>query len=151
MDWFMDHPVLLALVCAAVAVGYGFYLTWWLLKQPAGSGWHRAHFARSAKLALESAGDFGEARSARNEFPRLYRRICMARRSGGLLLFRVLGREPRTDRRGTFRVPRERRAIFLALQPARLRLSRRHAVSEWPPATIFRSSGISVSPARGIW
>src|SRR5438105_13168602 len=37
MDWFMDHPVLLALVCAAVAVGYGFYLTWWLLKQPAGN------------------------------------------------------------------------------------------------------------------
>src|SRR5947207_7818334 len=37
MDWFMDHPVLLALVCAAVAVGYGLYLTWWLLKQPAGN------------------------------------------------------------------------------------------------------------------
>src|SRR5437764_10842593 len=37
MDWFMDHAVLLALVCAAVAVGYGLYLTWWLLKQPAGN------------------------------------------------------------------------------------------------------------------
>ena len=37
MDWFMDHPVLLALVCAAVAVGYGLYLTWWLLQQPAGN------------------------------------------------------------------------------------------------------------------
>src|SRR5207248_1550719 len=37
MDWFMGHPVLLALVCAAVAVGYGLYLTWWLLKQPAGN------------------------------------------------------------------------------------------------------------------
>ena len=37
MDWFMDHPVLLALVCAAVAVGYGLYLTWWLLRQPAGN------------------------------------------------------------------------------------------------------------------
>src|SRR6059058_1250883 len=37
MDWFIDHPVLLALVCAAVAVGYGLYLTWWLLKQPAGN------------------------------------------------------------------------------------------------------------------
>src|SRR5881396_719836 len=37
MDWFMDHPVLLALVCAAVAVGYGLYLTWWLLSQPAGN------------------------------------------------------------------------------------------------------------------
>src|SRR3954464_9619390 len=34
MDWFMHHPVLLALVCAAVAAGYGLYLTWWLLNQP---------------------------------------------------------------------------------------------------------------------
>src|SRR5918911_4321210 len=37
MDWFMDHPVLLGLVGAGVAVGYGLYLTWWLLQQPAGS------------------------------------------------------------------------------------------------------------------
>src|SRR3954451_19858072 len=37
MDWFMHHAVLLALVCAAVAVGYGLYLTWWLLKQPEGN------------------------------------------------------------------------------------------------------------------
>src|SRR4051812_3315304 len=37
MDWFMHHAVLLALVCAAVAVGYGLYLTWWLLKQPDGN------------------------------------------------------------------------------------------------------------------
>src|SRR5437773_10317103 len=37
MDWFMDHPVLLALVCAAVAVGYGVWLTFWLLKQPDGN------------------------------------------------------------------------------------------------------------------
>jgi K(+)-stimulated pyrophosphate-energized sodium pump len=37
MDWFMHHPVLLALVCAAVAVGYGLYLTAWLLRQPAGN------------------------------------------------------------------------------------------------------------------
>jgi K(+)-stimulated pyrophosphate-energized sodium pump len=37
MDWFMHHPVLLALVCAAVAVGYGIWLTYWLLQQPAGS------------------------------------------------------------------------------------------------------------------
>src|SRR5436189_2211425 len=37
MDWFMHHAVLLALVCAAIAVGYGLYLTWWLLKQPAGN------------------------------------------------------------------------------------------------------------------
>ena len=37
MDWFMHHPVLLALVCAAVAVGYGLWLTFWLLKQPGGN------------------------------------------------------------------------------------------------------------------
>ncbi|HEY5294141.1 MAG TPA: sodium/proton-translocating pyrophosphatase, partial [Gaiellaceae bacterium] len=37
MDWFMHHPVLLGLVGAGVAVGYGFYLTWWLLRQPAGN------------------------------------------------------------------------------------------------------------------
>src|SRR2546423_2655383 len=37
MDWFMHHPVLLGLVGAGVAVGYGLYLTWWLLKQPAGT------------------------------------------------------------------------------------------------------------------
>src|SRR3954471_18310241 len=37
MDWFMHHPVLLGLVGAAVAVGYGLYLPWWLLQQPAGN------------------------------------------------------------------------------------------------------------------
>src|SRR5881394_1252730 len=37
MSWFMDHPVLLALVCAGVAVGYGFWLTVWLLRQPEGN------------------------------------------------------------------------------------------------------------------
>jgi K(+)-stimulated pyrophosphate-energized sodium pump len=37
VNWFMHHPVLLALVCAAVAVGYGFYLIFWLLKQPEGN------------------------------------------------------------------------------------------------------------------
>jgi K(+)-stimulated pyrophosphate-energized sodium pump len=37
MDWFKDHPVLLALVCAAIAVGYGLWLTAWLLRQPAGN------------------------------------------------------------------------------------------------------------------
>src|SRR5213594_4466657 len=37
MDFFNDHAVLFALVCAAVAIGYGLYLTWWLLQQPAGS------------------------------------------------------------------------------------------------------------------
>src|SRR5438045_874839 len=37
MDWFMHHPMLLGLVGAGVEVGYGLYLTWWLLKQPAGN------------------------------------------------------------------------------------------------------------------
>jgi K(+)-stimulated pyrophosphate-energized sodium pump len=33
----MHHPVLLGLVGAGIAVGYGLYLTWWLLRQPAGN------------------------------------------------------------------------------------------------------------------
>src|SRR5215470_14168912 len=37
MHWFSDHPVLLGLVGGGVAVGYGLYLTWWLLQQPAGN------------------------------------------------------------------------------------------------------------------
>src|SRR3954466_11255962 len=37
MDVFMDHPVLLALVCSGIAIGYGLWLTAWLLRQPAGN------------------------------------------------------------------------------------------------------------------
>jgi K(+)-stimulated pyrophosphate-energized sodium pump len=37
MDFFVDHAVGFALACAAVAVLYGLYLTWWLLRQPAGN------------------------------------------------------------------------------------------------------------------
>jgi K(+)-stimulated pyrophosphate-energized sodium pump len=37
MSWFMDHAVLFALLCAAAAVIYGIWLTFWLLKQPAGT------------------------------------------------------------------------------------------------------------------
>ncbi len=37
MSWFMHHPVLLGLVGAGIAVGYGLYLTWWLLAQPEGN------------------------------------------------------------------------------------------------------------------
>jgi K(+)-stimulated pyrophosphate-energized sodium pump len=37
MDFFNDHPVLFALVCAGVAIVYGIGLTYWLLKQPAGT------------------------------------------------------------------------------------------------------------------
>jgi K(+)-stimulated pyrophosphate-energized sodium pump len=31
MNWISDHPVLIALVCAGVAIAYGLYLTQWLL------------------------------------------------------------------------------------------------------------------------
>ncbi|HXF97442.1 MAG TPA: sodium-translocating pyrophosphatase [Gaiellaceae bacterium] len=37
MDFFVDRPVAFALACAAVAVLYGLWLIWWLLRQPAGS------------------------------------------------------------------------------------------------------------------
>ncbi len=37
MDFFVDHAVLFALVCAVVAIAYGLYLTWWILSQPAGN------------------------------------------------------------------------------------------------------------------
>jgi len=37
MDWFHDHPVEFALICAAIAVGYAIYLTTWILRLPAGS------------------------------------------------------------------------------------------------------------------
>src|SRR6266849_2994556 len=37
MSWFKDHAVLFALVCAGVALAYGLYLTYWLLKRPAGN------------------------------------------------------------------------------------------------------------------
>jgi K(+)-stimulated pyrophosphate-energized sodium pump len=37
MDFFQDHAVLFALLCAAVAIGYGIWLTVWLLGRPAGS------------------------------------------------------------------------------------------------------------------
>jgi K(+)-stimulated pyrophosphate-energized sodium pump len=37
MDFFKDHAVAFALVCAGIAIAWGLYLTWWLLKQPAGN------------------------------------------------------------------------------------------------------------------
>ncbi|HWN20569.1 MAG TPA: sodium-translocating pyrophosphatase [Gaiellaceae bacterium] len=37
MDFFNDHAVAFALICAAIGVGFGIYFTMWLLKQPAGS------------------------------------------------------------------------------------------------------------------
>src|SRR5438093_5718215 len=37
MNWFKDHPVLIALVCSGVAVAYGIWLTQWLLKLSPGN------------------------------------------------------------------------------------------------------------------
>jgi K(+)-stimulated pyrophosphate-energized sodium pump len=37
MNFFTDHAVLFALVCALVAIAYGIGLTYWLLKQPDGN------------------------------------------------------------------------------------------------------------------
>jgi K(+)-stimulated pyrophosphate-energized sodium pump len=36
-DFFQNHTVLFALVCALFGIAVGLYLTWWILKQPAGS------------------------------------------------------------------------------------------------------------------
>ena len=33
----MHHPVLIGIVGALIAVAYGLYLTWWLLRQPEGN------------------------------------------------------------------------------------------------------------------
>jgi K(+)-stimulated pyrophosphate-energized sodium pump len=37
MDWFMQHAVLVGFLGAAIAVLYGIYLTYWILKQPSGN------------------------------------------------------------------------------------------------------------------
>src|ERR671918_2295309 len=37
MDFFREHAVAFALICAGVGIGLGLYFTWWLLKQPAGT------------------------------------------------------------------------------------------------------------------
>jgi K(+)-stimulated pyrophosphate-energized sodium pump len=37
MDFFVDHAVLFALICAGVAIVFALYLTYWLLRQPAGN------------------------------------------------------------------------------------------------------------------
>jgi K(+)-stimulated pyrophosphate-energized sodium pump len=37
VNFFKDHPVLFALICAAIAVAYGIGLTVWVLGRPAGS------------------------------------------------------------------------------------------------------------------
>ena len=35
--FFQDHAVMFALICAGIGVGYGIYLTFWLLGRPAGN------------------------------------------------------------------------------------------------------------------
>ncbi|MFL5978984.1 MAG: sodium/proton-translocating pyrophosphatase, partial [Gaiellaceae bacterium] len=37
IDFFSDHAVLFALVCSVIGIAYGIGLTFWLLRQPAGS------------------------------------------------------------------------------------------------------------------
>jgi K(+)-stimulated pyrophosphate-energized sodium pump len=37
MDFFNEHAVAFALVCAGVGIALGLYFTWWLLQQPPGS------------------------------------------------------------------------------------------------------------------
>ncbi|HSC92215.1 MAG TPA: sodium-translocating pyrophosphatase [Gaiellaceae bacterium] len=37
MDFFNDHAVLFALICAGVGIALGLYFTWWLLQQPTGT------------------------------------------------------------------------------------------------------------------
>jgi K(+)-stimulated pyrophosphate-energized sodium pump len=37
LEFFQDHSVLFALVCAAVGIAYGVVITWWLLQQSPGS------------------------------------------------------------------------------------------------------------------
>src|SRR3990170_2423327 len=54
MDFFVDHAVGFALACAAVAVLYGLYLTWWLLKQPAGN----ERMQEIARAVQEGAGAY---------------------------------------------------------------------------------------------
>jgi K(+)-stimulated pyrophosphate-energized sodium pump len=36
-DFFQNHTILFALVCALFGIGVGLYLTWWVLQQPAGT------------------------------------------------------------------------------------------------------------------
>ena len=37
MNWINEHAVLIALVCSCVAIAYGIYLTFWLLKLSPGN------------------------------------------------------------------------------------------------------------------
>src|SRR5262245_38979534 len=54
MDFFKDHAVLFALVCGGIAVAYGLGLTYWLLRQPAGS----ARMQEIARAVQEGAAAY---------------------------------------------------------------------------------------------
>jgi K(+)-stimulated pyrophosphate-energized sodium pump len=52
--FFQDHAVLFALLCSAAAVAYGFYLTAWLLRRPAGN----ERMQEIARAIQEGAGAY---------------------------------------------------------------------------------------------
>src|SRR5262245_11326030 len=54
MDFFTDHAVAFALACSAVAILYGLYLTWWLLRLPAGN----ERMQEIARAVQEGAGAY---------------------------------------------------------------------------------------------
>jgi K(+)-stimulated pyrophosphate-energized sodium pump len=53
-DFFQEHSVLFALVCAAVGIGWGFGLTVWILRLPAGS----ARMQEIARAVQEGASAY---------------------------------------------------------------------------------------------
>ena len=48
-SFFNDHAVLFALICAGVAIGYGLYLTIWLMRQPAAGSERMQEIARAVQ------------------------------------------------------------------------------------------------------
>ena len=119
-----------------------------LLKQPAGSGVHRAHFARGKK-ALAKIGEVGKDRCRQIEFfPAPAGNADPPLQAGFALWVRCLAAS--ANCRAGLRAHGERGVIFSALQPRRLRLSRRRDVLDLPPADQHPSVGIPVLPASGI-
>jgi K(+)-stimulated pyrophosphate-energized sodium pump len=53
-DFFQNHTVLFALVCALFGIGVGLYLTWWVLQQPAGT----ERMREIARAIQEGAGAY---------------------------------------------------------------------------------------------
>src|SRR4051794_28468143 len=85
---------------------------------PPGSGWRRTHVACGAKLALERAGDFGETRSAKDEFLRLSPVMFRPAASAGLCIMGFWVSRPREMRDGARRIPRAWRACHLGYAAA---------------------------------